>query len=204
MNTTLRQYNKPIISIIIGLFFFGIYFLMFTVSIANDNRVLKIRNKYVDLMEQLTDALRLPVRDNYFYLRQPFRILSKQNGGDSYYYSFRGKIEKIELDTGLVYMRCSDNNLYVFNLEVRQDELEGWIKLIGSTYQVDRMIKTNFIFYEADLSQSIERDVFYSLTTIYTVVWTDKRSMRELIDARKKNPFESINTDVTQIRYISR
>ena len=205
MGEVKKSYSKLIILLaVLVVVLAGVYVLLFTPSLANDLRIIKIRNGYVNILEKVVDCLNLSEFDNFVYLRSPIRVLSKQVGGDEYYYSLRGRMEKIEAERGVVYLRCSDGKLYGFRVQMKPDYAHEWVRLVGVEYKVDKMVKTNFVFNATDMSRSGEKDTLYDSKQIYSVIWQDKRLLSEILAAYKQNPLEAINATVEQVRYISR
>lgn len=90
MGEVKKGYSKLIILLaILVAGFASLYTLLFAPYLANDLRIIKIRNGYVNTLEKMVDCLKLSEFDNYVYLRSPIRVLSKLAVGGNDYNSLR-------------------------------------------------------------------------------------------------------------------
>jgi len=199
-----QGYSKLIVFLTVLLVCIGVYVVLYANIVANNSRFVMIRNGYVNTVERVMNVLGLPEVDYYVYLRSPIRVLSKVVGRDEYYYSLRGKVEKVDRMRGIIYLRCSDGNLYGFTVEKVENQDPDWLEMFAVQFEGTKTVPVKFIFNVENVAMSGEKDKFFDSSQIYTVVWGDRRLLVDILSAYRHNVVEPINLSMEQIYHVSR
>jgi len=171
----------------------GVYFLLFSPRLANDARLMKLRYQYSQAVSE-ADVL------------TPEIMVSNEDPETKglYWYYVNGKVERVSADS--LYLRVKGGGLYRFFVDWKQmgngyvqhavrniknwktNEFEwGWV-----TFNTEDLHKSGDLNHEA-----------YDPDQEYRIVWSDNRTLSEIIAMHKANPDEIMNTN-KQMKYLFR
>lgn len=158
-----------------------IYNLLFSEIFANYSNIIKLRRSYAEFTDKIRIqfGVKLDNFDNYTYLKSPIRIFGINKSDNEYNYGFIGKLENVDLTKGQIYLKCCNNQTYVFNIFLAPVPSESTKVMVDN-------IPTN----------NIEFDINADTNRKFLLIWKDKRTLKQILNTYRSDSLKPINTDV--------
>ncbi len=186
--------------VVILLIYSVIYLPIFSSSTANFDTIISLRHKYFSIINKVVNLAKLNNVDNYTYLRTPFRVM--RHFEDGYIYNLVGDVLGIDPDTNTIYFKCSNNKLYLFNIgSNNQTKQLRKIDLSVRLPSANGLIITTYTFNELNRNPEILNS---NNTDSYSIIWKDKRILKQLEKDYNYNNNEFINNSDKDIMTITK